>query len=191
VNVNGGPVLFSDGFESGDLSLWTTVDGLTVQPSLTHTGTYAARETSAGAVTYADKILPGSSTDMSAQAWVYVVSRSTPTDLFGFRATTSIANVYISQTGKLAVRNNVSGVSTVSTTAMPTGGWHLVTLHVLVNGASSSIDVSLDGTPVAGLALAGQNLGTSPVTAFRLGDSASGRSYDIAFDDVGVSQGGP
>jgi hypothetical protein len=191
VNVNGGPVLFSDGFESGDLSLWTTVDGLTVQPSLTHTGTYAARETSAGAVTYADKILPGSSTDMSAQAWVYVVSRSTPTDLFGFRATTSIANVYISQTGKLAVRNNVSGVSTVSTTAMPTGGWHLVTLHVLVNGASSSIDVSLDGTPVGGLALAGQNLGTSPVTAFRLGDSASGRSYDIAFDDVGVSQGGP
>jgi hypothetical protein len=191
VNVNGGPVLFSDGFESGNLSMWTTVDGLTVQPALAHTGTYATRETSTGAVSYADKTLPGGYTELRAQAWVYVVSRSTPADLFGFRAATSIANVYVSPTGKLAVRNNVGGVSTVSTTVMPTGGWHLVTLHALVNGASSSLDVSLDGTPVPGLALAGQNLGTSPITAFQLGDSTAGRSYDIAFDDVGVSKAGP
>jgi hypothetical protein len=44
---------------------------------------------------------------------------------------------------------------------------------------------------VPGLVLTGQNLGTSPITAFQLGDSTAGRSYDIAFDDLGVSKAGP
>jgi hypothetical protein len=192
VNVNGGQVLFADGFESGDLSHWTTVTGnIKVQSALAHTGSHAAQETSTGSGTYARKTLPGSYTELRAQAWVYVVSRSTPTDLFGFRAATSIADIYLSPTGKLAVRNNVAGVSTVSTTVMPTGGWHLLTLHALVNGSNSNVDVSLDGTQVPGLVLTGQNLGTNPITTLQLGDSTPGRGYDVAFDDVGVSKGGP
>jgi hypothetical protein len=144
-----------------------------------------------GVTEYQNSLQIISYTELWAQAWVYVVSRSTPTDLFGFRAATSIADIYLSPTGKLAVRNNVGGVSTVSTTVMPTGGWHLLTLHALVNGSNSNVDVSLDGAQVPGLVLTGQNLGTSPITTLQLGDSTSGRSYDIAFDDVGVAKGGP
>jgi len=182
--------LFYDGFETGDLSQWTATSGLTVESALAHAGTYAVEAASAGAPTYADEALPGSYYELWAQAWVYVASRSTSAPLIGFRRSSggSIVYLYLSQTGKLALRNNVGLVTTTSATSMPTGGWHSLTLHVLVHGTSSSIDVSLDGVPVSDLALTGQNLGTSPMATLELGNSASGGTYDLYLDDVAVSQ---
>ena len=187
---SGGSSLFSDGFESGDLSQWTSVSGLTVQSALAHTGTYAARETSTGSATYARESLGGSYTELWGQAWVDLVSNSTTAGLFGFRTSSggSIIRVYVSSSGMLSLRNDVGGVSATSTTALPSGGWHLVTLHALINGTSSSVDVSLDGTQVPGLTLTGQNLGTSPIAMFQLGDNVTGHTYDAALDDVTVSQ---
>ena len=63
-----------------------------------------------------------------------------------------------------------------------------MTLHAVVNGTGSSLGVSLDGTPVPGLTLTGQDLGTSPIGIFQLGDDIPGRTYSIALDDVTVSQ---
>jgi len=181
--------VFSDGFETGDLSQWTTVNGLTVQQALTHSGAYAAQETSTGAATYAYKTLPARYTELWAQSWVYVQSATGSANLFGFRGSTggSIINLYSSPTGKIALRNNVGQVTTVSTTPMPTGGWHRLVLHAIINGMSGSVDVSLDGTAVPGLTLTGQNLGTNPITALQLGDTSTGRTYTIDFDDVAVS----
>jgi chitodextrinase len=182
--------LFSDGFETGDLSQWTTNSGMTAETAHAHAGAYGAEESSTGATTYAYKTLPGSYTELWATAWVYVVSRSTSANLVGFRGSNggSIINLYLSQTGKLALRNNVSGATTTSITSMPSGNWHQVVLHALVNGSSGSVDVSLDGVTVSGLSLTGQNLGTNPITAFQLGDNTGGRTYDIDFDDISVMQ---
>ncbi|MDX6419343.1 MAG: acid phosphatase type 7 [Trebonia sp.] len=182
--------LFSDGFETGDLSQWTTNSGMTAETAHAHAGAYGAEESSTGATTYAYKTLPGSYTELWATAWVYVVSRSTSANLVGFRGSNggSIINLYLSQTGKLALRNNVSGATTTSTTSMPSGSWHQVVLHALVNGSSGSVDVSLDGVTVSGLSLTGQNLGTNPITALQLGDNTGARTYDIDFDDISVMQ---
>lgn len=184
--------LFSDGFETGDLSQWTTNSGMTAETAHAHTGTYGAEESSTGTTTYAYKNLPGSYTQLWASAWVYVVSRSTSANLIGFRGSNggSIINLYLSQTGKLALRNNAGSVTTTSATSMPSGSWHQVTLHVTINGSSGSVDVSLDGTPVTDLSLTGQNLGTNPITALQMGDTTSGRTYDIDFDDISVTQSG-
>jgi hypothetical protein len=38
-------------------------------------------------------------------------------------------NLYLSPTGKLALRNNIGSVTTTSTTVIPKGGWHQVVLH--------------------------------------------------------------
>jgi hypothetical protein len=181
--------LFSDGFETGDLSQWTTNSGLSAETAQAHTGAYGAEESSTSATTYAVKNLPGGYTELRASTWVYVVSRSTSANLIGFRGSSggSIINLYLSQTGKLALRNNVGGVTSTSATSMPTGNWHQVVLHVIVNGSSGSVDVSLDGTAVTDLSLTGQNLGSNPMTALQLGDSTSGRIYDIDFDDVAVT----
>jgi len=70
---------------------------------------------------------------------------------------------------------------------MPKGGWHRLVLHAIINGTSGSVDVSLDGTAVPGLTLTGQNLGANPITALQLGDTSTGRTYTIDFDDVAVS----
>jgi hypothetical protein len=163
---------------------------IAAQSALAHAGTYAAEETSTGSGTYARKTLGGSYTELWAQAWVYVVSHSTSGAFFSFRTSSgsSIVYVYVNSAGKLSLRNDVGGVTTYSTTAMPTGSWHLVTLHALINGASSSVDVSLDGTQVPDLTLTGQNLGTNPIAMLQLGDNNTGRTYDIALDEVEVSQ---
>jgi Purple acid Phosphatase, N-terminal domain/Calcineurin-like phosphoesterase len=196
VNVNGGSgsSLFSDGFESGDLSQWTSVTGtITAQSSLVHTGSYAAEETSTGSGTYARQTLPGSYTELWAQAWVNPVSNATTAGLFGFRTSSggSIVRVYLTPAGQLALRNDAGGVSTTSTTTIPAAGWHLVTLHAVINGMNSSVDVSLDGTSVPGLTLTGQDLGTSPIAMLQLGDNVTGHTYDVALDDVSVSQTSP
>ena len=54
--------LFSDSFETGDLSQWTTNAGMTAETGHAHTGAYGAEESSTGTATYAYKTLPGSYT---------------------------------------------------------------------------------------------------------------------------------
>jgi hypothetical protein len=51
--------------------------------------------------------------------------------------------------------------------------------------------VSMDGTPVPDLTLTGQNLGARPITSLKLGDNTAGRSYDVLFDEVAVTQAAP
>jgi chitodextrinase len=182
--------VFYDGFESGGLAQWNTVTGLTTTGSLTHTGAYAARETSSGSATYAYGSLPGGYTELWAQAWVYVSSRSTSANLFGYRSSSgaSIVNLYLDTSGRISLRNNIGSVTTYSTRTVAAGAWHRFVLHAVVNGASGSVDVSMDGTAVPGLTLTGQDLGTNPIAKLQLGETATGRTYDIAFDDVTVSQ---
>jgi hypothetical protein len=184
-----GQSVFYDNFESGDLTGWSTISGITVQSSVTHAGSSAGRETSSGTGTYAYANLPGSYPELWAQAWVNVVSRSTSASLFGFRPASgaSLVNVYIDASGRLSLRNNIGSVTSYSTSTIADGSWHRVTLHAVVNGSSSSLDVGLDGVAVSGLSLTGHNLGTAPITKLQLGDTATGRTYDIACDDVQVS----
>ena len=96
-------------------------------------------------------------------------------------------NLYLSPTGKLALRNNIGSVTTTSTTVIPKGGWHQVVLHQVGDGTASRVDVSLDGTPVSDLSLTGQKMGTILITILQMGDTATGRTYDIDFDDISVS----
>ncbi len=183
--------IFSDGFESGGLGGWNTVSGMTVQGTYAHGGSFAARESSTGTATYAYEYLPGAYSELWAEGWVYVVSRSTSATLFGFRTATgsSIINLYIDSLGRVSLRNNVGFVTTNSTTTVAAGGWHRFVLHAVVNGTSSSVDVSMDGVMVPGLTLTGQNLGTSPITRLQLGETTAGRTYDIVIDDIVVSEG--
>jgi hypothetical protein len=78
-------------------------------------------------------------------------------------------------------------VTTNSTVTMPLGSWHRMVLHAVVNGTSSSVDVSMDGTAVPGLALTGQDFGSNPITKLQLGETATARTYDIVLDDVAVA----
>ncbi|MET7419770.1 fibronectin type III domain-containing protein [Dactylosporangium sp. NPDC005555] len=179
--------VFYEGFESGDLAQWTPADGLELQSGIVHTGDQAARAAGEGTLAYGYKTLANSYQELWMQGWVYVLNRTTSVNVLGFRVGTgaSIVNVYIDASGRVALRNNIGGVTTYGTAKIALGGWHRLVLHAKLG--DGTVDVALDGVPVPGLTLTGQNLGTAPISRVQIGESTAGRTYDVVLDDITVS----
>ena len=179
--------LFSDGFETGDLSKWTSVTGLVAQQQEVFSGSWAARGTSTGAATWAYKTLSSTQTDLYYRIRFKIVSQAATVNLMKFRTSTgtSLLGAYVSSTGKLGYRNDVTAVSTTSTTTVTTGAWHSLQVHVVINGTASQTETWLDDVRIGALSKT-ESLGTSPVGRIQLGENSSGRTYDVAFDTVVV-----
>lgn len=175
--------LFSDGFETGSLAGWTNVTGLAVQSQQSYSGTYAARETSTGAATFAQHQLPTSLTDVYARVRFDVLSKANYVYLLKLRdaAGTSVLGVYVADGGQLAYTNYVTGSKWVSGTVIPSG-WHTVEVHAVVGGAGQT-ELWLDGTKVADLTRT-ESLGTALIGTLQLGDNSTGKTYDVVLDDV-------
>ncbi len=178
--------VFVDGFETGNLSKWTTFGGLTVQSALAHTGTWAAQADTTNGATYAKKQLTATYTDGYLRAYVYLTSYTSQVNLLRYRTSSdgSLGYLFVTTAGKLALRNDVGAVTTTSATNFTSGAWHAVELRVRINGASSSTEVWLDGTRVNDLSLTNQNWGVIPIGKVQIGEVQAGRTYKVAFDDV-------
>ncbi len=177
--------IFSDGFESGNMSSWTTSGGLTVQTALVHSGTYAPRGTTTDGRTFAKKTLPTSYSNGYARIYFNLVSYSSQVNLLRYRTSTDTSLVYlfINTSGKLSLQNDVS-VTTLTSTTSVGSGWHALEFHVVINGASSTTEVWLDGIRVNNLSIT-TNLGTSLIGRLQIGEVQSAtRTYDVIFDDV-------
>ncbi len=186
--------IFADGFESGDFSAWTTNSGLTIEGTNVRTGSFAAQ--GVGPV-FARKTLSTPSADTYTRVAFFVNSWGTQAALIRLRdaSATSIGNVYLSNIGHVGFHVDVAGSTntvgiTTSTTAGP--GWHALELHLAVNGASSTLEVWLDGAPVSGLPATVDLVASGPVGMFQIGDSAA-NSNDVLYDDAafGTSRFGP
>jgi len=182
-----GAALFSDGFESGDLSKWTSSVATSVTTSNAFSGTYAAECVSTGSgPAYAYKSLGSGYTDLYLKAEVRIASRgANSVYLLKARKSTSasIVGVYVNSSGKLALRNDAGSVTLTSSIVVSTGTWHSVELHLSV-GSSGSTQVWYDGTLVSALSQT-QNTGTTAAGQLQIGDStSSGRSFDVLVDDV-------
>jgi hypothetical protein len=178
--------LFSDGFESGDLSAWGSSSGLVVQLSQVASGTFAARGTSSGTAAYARKAIGGPYSDIYFNFKFRVNSKDATTLYLGrFRTSgnASILGMYISSTGKLGYRNDMAAASHTSTIAPSLGAWHTLETHLTINGTSGLVETWLDGVRVDALCRT-ENLGTSAVGVVQVGDNSSGRTFDIVFDDA-------
>ena len=68
-------LVFSDGFESGNLSQWTASSGISVQQQLTYAGSWAARATSTGTPAYAYKSLSAPVSELYYDGRFQVVSQ--------------------------------------------------------------------------------------------------------------------
>ena len=179
--------LFSDGFESNSLSAWTAKAGLTVQGSITHLGQFAAQADTTVGNTYAKKTLAGSYLDAYGRIWFNAISADSQVNLLRFRtaADASIGYLFVTPSGLLGLRDDVTATTTNSTTGIAIGsGWHSLELHMIVNGAASTTQVWLDGSLVSDLSSTSANLGTTPVGKFQIGEVQSGRTYNVVFDDT-------
>lgn len=178
---------FADGFESGDLSAWTFSSGLIAQQAVVGGGSWAARGTGVGTATYAYSQLVSAQADLTASVNVYVVSRGSAVTFLSFRTATGgiLLSIFANARGNVAMTNKITKVTTSTTVPVTMGTWHLIKAHLVVRGSTSLIEFWLDGVMVAPLSKT-DNLGGQPVGRFYLGETSTGRTYDIAFDDVAV-----
>ena len=178
--------LFSDGFEAGDMSQWTTSTGISVQSQLVNDGSYAAEAVSTGAAADAYEQLAQTWPSLYYSTRFYVLNRgSSSVYLLRFRtaAKAAIAAVFVSSTGRLGLRNDVTGTTTTSSVPVSSGAWHTLEFYASVNGTSSQTSVWLDGLQVGELT-GTQSLGTTPIGYLQVGDTSTGKTFDVAFDDV-------
>jgi chitodextrinase len=180
-------LLFSDSFENG-FAQWTN-SGSSIQQQLVLEGANGVRATSSGsAASFATRILNPTQPDLYYTTWFKIVSQGgTSAYLQRFRTTANgaILGVFVSNTGKLGYRNDVAGTTTTSTTSVSQGAWHQLQTHTRINGASSQVDVWLDGNPVAALSKT-EALGANLIGRVQLGDSQATDVYDTAFDEVSL-----
>jgi hypothetical protein len=176
--------MFSDGFESGDMSAWTTSTGITVQNQLVSDGSYAAEAVASGAPAYAYAQL-GQTWPALYYSTRFYISSHTSGSAYLLRLRTdkkaAIVAVYLSSTGKLGLRNDVTSTSTTSTTAVSSGAWHTAELYA--DTSSGQVSVWLDGAQIS--ALTGpQSLGSTPIGYLQLGDTSTTNTFDTVFDDT-------
>ena len=190
VNAVGASVsVFTDAFETGNLSQWTSASGVAVQGSDVHGGTYAATASSTGTAAYARKTFSSTYSNLTYSTWFKVISKGANSVQL-LRVQTglgaNIVSLFESTTNNLMLRNDVTAANVWSPTIITSGAWHELRLHVIVNGGSSQVEVFYDGTLVAPLSIT-LNLGTAPVGRLILGDNTNGRTYQMVFDDVSAA----
>ncbi len=178
-------LLFSDDFERGNLSKWTSVTGLIVQQQQVYDGSYAAREVSTGSATWAYKQLSVTQPTVYYRLRFKIISLTSNVYLLKFRTATgtSLLGIFVSNTGKLAYRNDVNSTTTTSTTTVTSGVWHDLQARATVNGSAGQTQVWLDGVQITDLSKT-EALGSTSVGRIQLGDNSTGRTYDVAFDNV-------
>lgn len=192
---NTAPPVFTDGFESGNLTAWTSSSGMTVQSAVTHSGTFAAQANTTTGATYAKKTLPSSYMDAYSRVFIDLQSTSSQVNLLRHRTAgdVSIAYVFVTSSGVLGIHNDTTGATlTSSTIVAPGSGWHELELHTQINGSSSLLEVWLDGVQIPALSTT-TNLGTAAVGRLQIGDTQTGRTYNVVYDDVafGIQRIGP
>jgi len=181
--------LFSDGFESGNLNLWTGKTGLVVQQQEVYAGAWAARGTTTGAAAYAYKSLSPTQNELYTDLRFKVVSQgNVNVALVRFRTSTGAAifSILRRNDGKLHYYNEITGAGIPSATVITTGVWHELKVHGLINGTAGLVEVWLDGIRLGDVSRT-DNLGTNPIGRVYLGDPGTGKTWDIALDEVVVS----
>jgi Calcineurin-like phosphoesterase len=186
------PVLFADGFESGSTGAWSTGTGLVVGAAApVADGTYAARATMTGAAAYVQRTLATTTTEATTSVKVNLasISGTSSVNFLKLRTATgtALAEVFITPSRVLGLRNDVTAAATNSTTIVTTGTWHTVTLHAIIAGTTSTLDVTYDGTPLATLGSTTANLGTIPIGRIQIGENLTGRTADLSYDTITVT----
>jgi hypothetical protein len=181
------PLLFTDDFESGDMSNWTFSTGLSVQSQDVYNGTYAAQASSTGTATWAYKTLDAGQTNIYYRLRFKINSLGSNAVLMRFRTSsnTALLGVYVTSTGKLAYRNDNTGITTISNTNVTYGVWHALQVHVVINGTNGQTETWLDGVQIDELSKT-ESLTSTPIRRVQMGENATSRTYNILFDNVTV-----
>ena len=178
--------LFADGFETGNLSKWTSVSGLAVQNTNVFAGSWAAEAQSKNAADFASKTLPATYTSLYYRMRVKILQGKPDTvDVLRLRTASggNLMSIFYNDKKNLGYRNDVTNTSQTSTTSLAVGTWYEIKVHLVVNGASSQTEVWLNGTKITALSRT-DSFGTTPIGQIVAGETTAGHQYDFAIDEV-------
>jgi hypothetical protein len=193
--VSGVAPLFSDDFESGDLSAWTSVatgaDGsAVVQSSTVSRGSYAAQlsaTATTGSFAYARKSLSSAQTDINMSGDFRILAQGAGTtgnvpllrllDPAGARLVTVFR-----QNGsgnKLYVA--YGGQNHLTSSPLPLDTWAHVSVRTVAAGAGT-VEVRLDGSLVHSSSNA--NVGTAGVSTLQVGNDTKQQTFTLVADNI-------
>jgi hypothetical protein len=187
-------VHFSDDFESGSFTQWTSAPvGIVTQSSDAFSGVWSANATSTGNQTYVRTTLEAAQTEIYVRIRFKVLSQgsSSAVNLGRLRtaADRSILGVLVTGGGRIGFINDVAGSQSFlaigpADPVVTKGVWHEIQIHVRTGG-NALTELWYDGAQVNSLTRTSINLGTNSIGRLQLGENAStGKRYSILFDDV-------
>jgi hypothetical protein len=192
-----GTTLVADNFETFDFSKWSAV-GLsgdataTIQTATVKSPTCAAKlhvTANASSMANVSRNLPAETSDVYANGWFNVQAEgpsgnNVPEFRF-FSGTNRVVDVYrVNLTGQMYLRlpNGSGGYQYISLgRTMALNTWFTLNVHVVANGASSTVVVKIDGQSVLSRTV---DLGVSTLTKVQIGSEHLAQAGDLVFDDV-------
>jgi hypothetical protein len=190
-------VIFSDGFESSNFSAWSGLvvggDGeAVVQSAIVKAGSVAAElseSSHSGSKAAVRESFAAQQLDLTATGAFQVLRQGSSggnVPLFRFLRsdTNRILSVY-RQNGTSGTIGVGYGASHFSTTAkMGLNTWYTVTVHAIINGGSSTVEVTLNGVLVYRTQAA--SLGVAGVSTVQIGNDTPSQPFTLAADSISV-----
>jgi hypothetical protein len=194
--------VFSDGFESGDFGAWSTPttagDGTAaIQSTVVRTGALGAQlseSATAGSKAFVRKTFSAAQQDLTASGDFQVVKEGASggnVPLFRFLDPTSARVVSVfrqNATGAIGL-TFANGTRGTTTGKLALGTWAHVAMHVITNGAASTVEVSLNGTQV--FTSSTQSLGTAGVSTIQIGNDTAAQAFTVVADTIDVENAAP
>jgi hypothetical protein len=197
----GSTTIFSDGFESGSFSAWspgatTAADGsATVQSTTVKSGSYAARlsesATSGSKAYLRETFLAQQDLTVSGDFQIQQQGASgSNVPLFRFfdPSGTRLVQVYRQNGTSGAVWVGYGGAFYPTTGTLAMNTWATVSVHVITNGAASTVAVTLNNTQIYQSTTA--NLGTAGIATVQLGNDIGAQTFSLAADNISVRTSG-
>lgn len=192
--------VFSDGFESGDFSAWSQVqtagDGMAlVQSAIVRNGLVAAQlseSSTTGSKAYVRKTFPSPQQDLTASGDFQVRQQGASggnVPFFRFLDPTSarIVSVYRQNGTRGAIGVSYGGTHFSTSGSLPLNAWGAITARVVTSGASSTVEVRLNGTLIYRSTSA--NLGTAGASTVQIGNDTAAQAFTIVADTIDVQSG--
>jgi hypothetical protein len=188
--------IFSDGFESGNFSAWSSVttagDGTaTVQSAIVSTGSYAAQLTESantGSKSYARKTF-STVQDLTATGDFQLLQAGTssgnvPFFRFFDPGSTRLVSLYRQNGTSNQIYVNYGGTAYLTTGRLALNTWATFSIHLTTNGAASTVAITLNGTQIYSSTTA--NLGTAGIATIQIGNDTAAQVFGYVADNISV-----
>jgi hypothetical protein len=188
--------IFSDGFESGNFSAWSSVttagDGTaTVQSAIVSTGSYAAQlseSANSGSKSYVRKTFSPVQ-DLTATGDFQLLQAGTSSGNVPFfrfldPGGTRLVSLYRQNGTSNQIYVNYGGTAYLTTGRLALNTWATFSLHLTTNGAASTVAITLNGTQIYASTTA--SLGTTGMATLQIGNDTAAQVFGLVADNISV-----